>query len=125
MPVKKAGALIFLIFFAFQTFYSGGLTLFFYANRAYISKQLCVNKAKPELKCGGNCYLSKKLREAEEQQNEPSSPQLKVWVETAAATIEPVSFQLNIPDISYTYSGFKANHYAFHLSKPVFHPPSA
>mgnify|MGYP001487896744 CR=1 FL=1 len=123
--MKKACSVILLIFFAFQTFYSGGLTLFFYANRAYITKQLCVNKAKPELKCGGKCYLSKKLKEAEEQQNEQSSQQLKVWVEPAPAMIESVYFHLNTPDISYTYRGFKPNYYSFRLSQPVFHPPSA
>lgn len=40
----------------------------FNVNKDYISKNLCVNRAKPELKCGGKCQLMKKL--AEEEDNE-------------------------------------------------------
>ena len=118
------GAFIFLIFFALQTFYSAGFTVYFYANRAYITDKLCVNKAMPEMKCGGKCYLSKKLKEAEQQQSEQSQ-QLKVWVETAPAIIESVQFNLTNPGILTAYSAYSTDHYFFQPSTPVFHPPSA
>lgn len=36
-------------------------------NYDYISKVLCENKAKPELKCNGKCQLMKELAKASEQ----------------------------------------------------------
>lgn len=38
-------------------------------NRDYISSNLCVNSDKPWLNCKGQCYLMKKIREAEKDEN--------------------------------------------------------
>jgi hypothetical protein len=40
----------------------------FELNRTYIARNLCENRAKPELKCGGQCYLMKKLAEKKQEQ---------------------------------------------------------
>ena len=37
-------------------------------NYEYISKVLCVNKAKPELQCNGKCHLMKELAKASENE---------------------------------------------------------
>jgi hypothetical protein len=41
-------------------------------NHEYIANELCVNKARPELKCNGQCYLMLRMQEmvAEQQQQE-------------------------------------------------------
>ena len=41
----------------------------FELNHEYISSRLCENRDKPWLHCNGKCYLIKKLREAEENEN--------------------------------------------------------
>jgi len=41
-------------------------------NYDYIVKELCVNKAKPEMHCNGKCHLMKELAKAAEQQKQES-----------------------------------------------------
>jgi hypothetical protein len=47
--------------------------LFVYAgfklNQNYIATRLCENRDKPLLHCNGRCYLMKKIKQAEEKQN--------------------------------------------------------
>lgn len=43
-----------------------GMVGYFHLNRAEITRLHCVNKSKPELYCEGKCYLTEKLRKAEE-----------------------------------------------------------
>jgi hypothetical protein len=40
----------------------------FKSNQKYIAAVLCENKEKPKLNCQGKCYLTKKLKEAEEKE---------------------------------------------------------
>ena len=47
-------------------------------NKDYISKVLCENKAKPILQCKGKCYLSKKIKQAEEQDQKQGSSVSKI-----------------------------------------------
>lgn len=35
----------------------------------FIAKAFCINKQKPQLNCNGKCYLAKRLKTAEEQEN--------------------------------------------------------
>jgi hypothetical protein len=42
-------------------------------NKNYITRALCLNTAKPQMHCNGKCYLAKKIKEAE--QNEQRSEQ--------------------------------------------------
>lgn len=44
--------------------------LSFEINKSYIAKNLCENRFKPELDCGGQCYLMKQLAERKKQQEE-------------------------------------------------------
>lgn len=40
----------------------------FELNQQYIASTLCENKDKPEMHCNGKCYLTKKLKQAEEKE---------------------------------------------------------
>lgn len=42
----------------------------FQMNRDYIAAYLCENKDRPEMKCGGKCYLMKQMAAAEQQDAE-------------------------------------------------------
>lgn len=54
----------------------------FELNRSYITKNLCENRFKPKLKCGGQCYLMKKLAEKQKQQEEKNSERIEVFIST-------------------------------------------
>ncbi len=43
-----------------------GWNIWYTVNKTYVAEELCQNKARPELKCNGKCYLAKQLRKAEE-----------------------------------------------------------
>ncbi len=47
----------------------------FLVNNEYIREVLCINKDKPELACGGKCYLMQQLQESQQKQ-EKEFPQL-------------------------------------------------
>ena len=57
-----------------QTFSRELLVADFYANRAAITQQYCVNKARPMLHCDGQCYFAKQLKKQEERQSKSAGP---------------------------------------------------
>ena len=66
--------------------------LFVYAgfkfNQTYIAANLCQNRNNPLMHCNGRCYLMKKLKQAEEKQNNAAREAQKnllqeAWCETA------------------------------------------
>ena len=122
--VKRFIALILLITFSLQSFYSASVTAWFFVNRASIAKEKCVNKEKPQLHCNGKCYLSKKLKETEEKKDENSSQQLKQWVETGPCIISSINFILQYDNENgISYSELTDAYSFFHFAE-VFHPPS-
>jgi hypothetical protein len=69
-------AIIFL-----QTFSSFVIQADYFLNKGYIAKVLCVNKNKPKLHCNGKCYLAKKLKEQEKQeQQSPGTKKIKLEI---------------------------------------------
>jgi hypothetical protein len=45
-----------------------GIFIDFKINQDFIAKVLCINREKPMSTCNGQCYLSKQLKKAEEQE---------------------------------------------------------
>ena len=45
----------------------------FEIRRDYIAKVLCINKDKPISTCAGQCYLTKRVKEASEEQQQTNS----------------------------------------------------
>ncbi len=97
-------------------------------NYDYISKVLCENKAKPELKCNGKCHLMKELAKASEDEKPMSSDKKEV----SKYEIEILFFQeIEIADFGINYgrnkSSINANYsdtYAYLTNSSVFHPPT-
>jgi hypothetical protein len=104
--------------------------IWYLANKEYVAKELCVNKAKPKLKCNGKCHLAKQLQKLEEPQPKktPSAPkQLKLkeleWV-VASVEILPATDYSVISESTLTYwNEFKKAPRSF--SNTIFHPPQA
>ena len=47
------------------------------SNKAYVAKELCVNKKKPQMRCNGKCHLAKRLQQLEEPEK-PSPSRVPV-----------------------------------------------
>jgi hypothetical protein len=45
-----------------------GIVAYYELNKEYIASTLCENKAKPKMQCNGKCYLSKKIKAQEKQE---------------------------------------------------------
>ena len=69
----------------------GGLVVqaLFHLRQGFIATHLCENRANPEMKCHGKCFLKKHLHEAEQQRKQT----------TSSPTISPVFHFLVTGDI--------------------------
>ena len=96
----------------------------FSVNIGYIISELCENRAKPESKCNGNCYLMKELKKADDSSGEEtpkSSPRSsnKDFVSQHILTQKP-SFPLYNDFASYHNSSEKL---LYSYLKPSLPPP--
>ncbi len=96
-------------------------------NYDYISKVLCENKAKPELKCNGKCQLMKELAKASEQEK-PLSPTKKIQLHETEVLffqeIQPLIARQSYCQLKNPIGDYYSNLY-FHLNGfAVFHPPT-
>jgi hypothetical protein len=120
----KIFATIFLTFAIFiQTFSTFIIQADFYINQSYIAKNLCVNKDKPMMHCNGKCYLSKKLKQQEKQDQSPVS-------RTEKFDAQPF-FVPNVFSLKNTYTVLQ-HHYFIQdensvssFPRFIFHPPTA
>ncbi len=97
-------------------------------NYDYISKVLCENKAKPELKCNGKCHLMKELAKASEDEkpinsdkkdNSKHEIELLYCNEFSEINFRQIYFH-NKTSVGDNY----ANLYFHTVSCSVFHPPT-
>jgi hypothetical protein len=63
--VRTLAAIILLVVFSAQQSSRLLVWLDYTMNQPYIAANLCENKAKPQLRCKGKCYLKKQLAKAE------------------------------------------------------------
>ena len=121
--LRLTTAIILILAFAIQTFYTGGLVADYYLNTSQYLKN-CVNKAKPVLKCSGKCQLAKKIQQ--QQEREQTAPERKSEIKiqllcfrpyfAAAATNQPI---IVVPIIPY-----QEYHLRTGYPRAVFQPPS-
>lgn len=95
-------------------------------NYDYIIKELCENKAKPEMSCNGKCHLMKELAKVSENENPASQDEKLITIvleNLFFQTAEKVSFSnltyVNSKKIRVTYCNLYSHNYFFSL----FHPP--
>ncbi len=93
-------------------------------NKDYISKNFCVNKAKPMMHCNGKCHLKKELAQQEKKENTPPYQNLKDKLELQYFS-KILLFKFNEPILknkpNFIYSFFI---HTVSLSS-IFHPPQA
>ena len=66
--VNKYGSLVLITVMIFTMIANPISYLKFKLNQEYIAKVMCVNKARPELKCNGHCYYMKKFAKAQKEE---------------------------------------------------------
>jgi hypothetical protein len=94
-------------------------------NKSFISSHLCQNRLKPQMHCGGTCYLNKQLTKANDSQE--SRDQKGSIKNLIIDFFEP----LNKPcfDFSAVRSGYSGAYQSGHLTSKfisnIFHPPIA
>ena len=96
-------------------------------NYEYITKILCVNKAKPKMQCNGKCHLMKELAKASESEKPISSDKKQLVQESEVLFLETIPsfvwadfFTNPNQKINTNYS----NLYSFLNSCVVEHPPT-
>jgi hypothetical protein len=96
----------------------------YFLNKSYIAKELCINRDKPKSDCNGKCYLAKKLKEEERQEQKSSAPKReKIEVQLF---YDVQCFNLAIFRSYSKVEYFKpAERKLPAFSLPVFHPPTA
>ena len=95
-------------------------------NYEYISKVLCVNKAKPMMHCNGKCHLMKELAKAQETEKQTSSNKKNVTVDTIDLILDIKNdFSLCVYNVnSKTTIHSKYSNLYSHLNLySIFHPP--
>lgn len=93
----------------------------FELNKQFIATELCVNKDKPEMHCNGNCYLMKKLKQAQDKEQKQERQAQKTHVQDALI-VSPLKFE------RYAFAE-AVLHIPFSMGMPqsikdaIFHPP--
>jgi hypothetical protein len=94
-------------------------------NKAFIANNLCENRSKPVMHCGGKCYLGKQLAKSNESQNAPGQKTVVKSVTT--------DFCEQTDNPSLVFSGIMPDYIVHYIlpftgrpfSGSVFHPPIA
>ena len=96
-------------------------------NYDYISKVLCVNKAKPKMQCNGKCHLMKEMAKAAENETPVSSDKKMAPQQLEILFLEEIkSFKMAPIYFCKTQktNSYYSNLYFYLNSVSVFHPPT-
>ncbi|GAA4468854.1 hypothetical protein GCM10023093_27280 [Nemorincola caseinilytica] len=110
-----------LLSLSYQCFVKLGIVIWYQVNKDYIAKNLCENRAKPEKKCCGKCYLNKQLKKADQDNNKEGTSIPAKWKigEVMAYTLPAA---IHIPFVAVAHTGHQPpGNIVFH---PLFHPGS-
>lgn len=121
--VKKTIALFFFFLFSFQHLYAIGYIGWFYSNQETIATKHCINKNKPALKCNGKCFLSKKLKEAEQHQQEDRAKTETPTLQLAPCETETTGLLYDGLLVKLSYSPYLPNGYTYQSIVELLRPP--
>ena len=66
--MKKGLIIVLVMVMLLQSSIRSIYVAYYQINQDYIAAVLCINKAKPASACNGKCYLSKKMKDQERQE---------------------------------------------------------
>ena len=115
---------ILMLLIATQAFSKWVMLLEFKWNQDYIAQNLCENKAKPKLKCEGNCQLTKMMA-AEEHDTAPLKNNTRSALAEVLFSFEPVITVFSFPSCKKTlhHSTDKCWKHILPVFS-IFHPPA-
>lgn len=105
------------------------LFLDFELRKDFIVKNYCINKNRPEMHCDGKCYLAKRIRSAQEQDEKQATDQFvhHLFNLENLGQLHQISVEFSI--ISVFIEQVNNFHYPSpslqHAASFVFHPPQA
>jgi hypothetical protein len=126
--MKMIVAYILILLVTTQTFSKWLTIAAFNLNRDYIAKNLCENRRRPALGCGGQCVLMKRMKQEEQQEKNSPAP---VKIDFSNVVLSSRSFFLSTDDHSSSAADLLAVKCPVSIGKPVdrttsiFHPPGA
>lgn len=92
-------------------------------NYDYISKVLCINKDKPELRCNGKCQLMKEL----EKQQDEDYKSIRILMEEypiGFVDVLQITNKLDLPNLDSTKNYAYLKNYSYLFLRSIFHPPA-
>lgn len=98
----------------------------YFVNYDYIVKELCVNKAKPELHCNGKCHLAKELAKASDTDSTNATDKKVVAQQYEVVyfqEIQPITFSFNTTEFNAPVLNSYTNNYIHLGADLTFHPP--
>ena len=104
-----------------QLHWRSGYLIDYYVNTDTY-KALCVNKDKPEMKCDGQCLLSRKLKENQNESSENQSALPHISFEFTFAVFF-MTLQAISPEVAKGNTGYR-NNYSYLAQTKVFKPPT-
>ena len=94
----------------------------FKLNQSYIASVLCENRAKPVLQCKGKCYLTKKLKQADEKEkSQERDSQKNRFFEALIQDKAKTNFDLQLLYVIISTAVLQQKLTTYTAS--VFHPP--
>lgn len=120
--MKQFFAISLLMCLCFQSVLKLGIVAWYEANKTYVSNVLCENKAKPQMKCNGKCYLRKQLNKTENnQQNRQLKASQTEWVEFIP--VNGLTFSFHALRTPPTYIDIYKTTTGHNPLSSIFHPP--
>jgi hypothetical protein len=95
----------------------------FELNQKYIAAELCVNKNRPELHCNGQCYLMKKLKQAQDKEQKQERQSQKTQIQDALVVTPMVFKQYAVAEIKFHIPASTGMPQS--IKNSIFHPPQA
>ncbi len=107
-----------------QTFSTLIIHTEFYLNRSYIAKNLCENIDKPMMHCNGKCYLNKKLKQQQKQDQQAPVSNTEKFDVAPFFVPKLFSFTETFSFIKHLFF-IKDERLEYSSPNSIFHPPSA
>ena len=104
------------------------IVVWYRINQRYITANLCENRARPEVKCHGKCYLKKQLKKAEKASEDNTGKQNtgsgKQWAEISLFIVPDI---ITITRVVFAQATAQLSFYSRAvlpgIAASVFHPP--
>lgn len=91
----------------------------------YISKVLCINKDKPDLKCNGKCFLAQKIKQVQEEEETSKNVSQKLEISFFFNRCPQFEFNNSLDYCLKTAIIYVISIYSEEYIHGIFHPPRA